>query len=247
MYRLEDGYWWYRALRDRIVAALDAYAPEARSFLDAGCGTGGVLADLRRRRPGARFVGLDASPHALERCRRRALPCLARGSVNDLPFDSAAFGVITCHDVLDFEGIDDRRALAEFARVLEPHGVLVLNLPAFEFLRGAHDEFVKTQHRYRRREVEELARGAGLEVLRATYWNAALFPVVALVRRLRRTRAATHESDLRSIARSLDRLLYGLLRIEAAWLRRRPLRFGTSVFCVARRDAAPVSSQKWSL
>jgi SAM-dependent methyltransferase len=235
MYRLEERYWWYRALRDRIVSVLDAYAPHARAFLDAGCGTGAVLQELSRRKPGASFVGVDLSPHALDRCRLRSLPLLMRASVNDLPIRSGAFDVVTSHDVLYFEGIDDRRALAEFARVLAAEGTLVLNLPAFECLRGAHDEFVKGRRRYTRAEIGELVRGAGFRLLFTSYWNAALFPAVALVRRLRRTRSETNESDLRPLPDAINRLLYALLRVEAAWLRRGTLPFGTSVLAVARK------------
>jgi SAM-dependent methyltransferase len=235
MYRLEERYWWYRALRDRIVWLLDTYAPQATAFLDAGCGTGAVLQELSRRRPGARFLGLDLSPDALERCRMRSLPLLVRASVHDLPIRSGAFDVVTSQDVLYFEGIDDHRTLTEFRRVLAPEGTLVLNLPAFKFLRGAHDEFVKGRRRYTRAELGDLVRGAGFRLLFLSYWNAALFPAVALVRRLRRTRAVTSESDLRPLPEGLNRLLYAVLRFEAAWLRRGTLPFGTSVLAVARK------------
>ena len=235
MYRFEESYWWYRALRDRIDLALDAYAPGFHSLLDAGCGTGGVLLHLRERSASLRLVGLDLSAQALERCRARRLPLLARASVNDVAFRSACFDVVTSHDVLYFEAIDDERALAELSRVLAAGGILVLNLPAFECLRGAHDDFVKTRRRYTRADVVRLVRASGLEVVRATYWNAVLFPAIALVRRLRRSRAQVPESDLRPIAGWLNRMLYGLLRLEASWLRRGTLPFGTSVFCVARK------------
>jgi SAM-dependent methyltransferase len=233
MHRLEDEHWWYRALRDRIDIALDRWAPGFRSLLDAGCGTGGVLQHLQERRPEARLIGFDLSPDALRRCRSRGFAALARASVNDVAFRSAAFDVVTSHDVLYFEGIDDERAIAELTRVLAPGGILVLNLPAFEFLRGAHDEFVRGRRRYTRREVEMFLRDAGLDVLTATYWNAPLMPAVAVVRRLRRHRAHAAESDLRPLPRWLNRLLYALVRLEAVWLRSGTLPFGSSVLCVA--------------
>ena len=237
MYRLEEGYWWYRGLRDRIVLALDAHAPGFHSLLDAGCGTGGVLDHLRACHPRARLVGLDRSPHALERCRMRGCRLLARASVNEIGIRGGTFDVVTCNDVLYFEGVDDRRAIAELARVLATGGILVLNLPAFEFLRGAHDAFVSGHRRYTRGDVVRLVCGAGLEVVRITYWNAALFPAVAVVRQLRKTRQRTLQSDLRPIPATLNRVLYTLLRLEAVWLRHGSLPFGTSVLCIARKPS----------
>ena len=40
---VEDHMWWYRALHRRLVAAL---AGRDGCVLDAGCGTGGLLARL---------------------------------------------------------------------------------------------------------------------------------------------------------------------------------------------------------
>jgi len=247
MHRLEDEHWWYRALRDRIDIALDRWAPGFRTLLDAGCGTGGVLQHLKQRRPQTRLIGFDLSADALRRCRSRGFSSLARGSVNDVAFRSAVFDVVTSQDVLYFEGIEDERAVAELARVLAPGGVLILNLPAFEFLRGSHDVFVKTRRRYTRKQVAELVRAAGLEILTATYWNAPLMPVVAAVRRLRTNRAEVPESDLRPVHRWLNRILYALVRLEAVWLRSGTLPFGSSVLCVARKitlceEASPIGA-----
>jgi len=235
MYRLEATYWWYRALRDRVDMALDSFCPRFATLLDAGSGTGGLLDHLRARHPGARLAGIDLSADALALSRRRGLEPLACGSVNALPFRSDRFDVVVSNDVLYFAGIDDDRAVADFARVLAPGGVLLLNLPAFELLRGSHDEFVKGRRRYTRRDILAIVQRAALEPLRATYWNALLFPAIAMVRSLRRRREQVAESDLRPLAPRWNALLYRLTRAEAVWLRHGSLPFGTSVFCVARK------------
>src|SRR5918912_636461 len=45
------------------------------------------------------------------------------------------------------------RGLAELRRVLKPPGVLLLRVPAHDWLRGAHDRLVHTRHRYAPDEV----------------------------------------------------------------------------------------------
>src|SRR5262252_3142541 len=49
---VEQDMWWYRALHRRLLAAVT----EVRgALLDAGCGTGGLLARLRASRPDLRL------------------------------------------------------------------------------------------------------------------------------------------------------------------------------------------------
>ncbi|MGH7899836.1 MAG: class I SAM-dependent DNA methyltransferase [Candidatus Binatia bacterium] len=240
MYHLEESYWWYRGLHEITRDAIARHAPGFESLLDAGCGTGGLLRLLREWRPHARFVGSDFSPHALDFSGRRGFPELVRGRVDALAFRSAAFDVVACNDVLYFEGVDVDRALDEIARVLGPRGVLAINLPAFELLRGSHDRFVHGVRRFTRREMRDRLANAGFEILQASYWNATLFPLIAVLRLLRR-RESVAESDLRPLAPFANQTLLGVVRLEARWLRRSNLPFGTSIHCVARKRAAGVA------
>jgi SAM-dependent methyltransferase len=132
--------------------------------------------------------------------------------------------------------VDDRRAVREFFEVLRPGGLLVLNLPAYEFMRSAHDQAVHTRHRYLKREVEDLFSDSGFSIIKVSYWNALLFPLVLLVRLLRAFRA--HEksaSDIRVLPLPLNAILHMLLRIENWWLRHATLPLGSSVFGIAQK------------
>src|SRR3954449_5277748 len=52
----EEHMWWYRALHRRM---LDALVGVHGAVLDAGCGTGGLLARIRAERPDLRPIGLE--------------------------------------------------------------------------------------------------------------------------------------------------------------------------------------------
>ena len=65
---VEDHMWWYRALHRRLVAAL---AGLDGCVLDAGCGTGGLLARLLVERPDLRTVGLEWTEFGLPPRRRQ--------------------------------------------------------------------------------------------------------------------------------------------------------------------------------
>jgi len=246
MFALEESHWWYRALHRRILAALDrsgALAPPPPACLDAGCGTGMLLARLDRR---VRGSGLDHSALALALARRRGLPHLLRGSVEALPVASASQAIIVSADVLYHQGVtDDQQALREFSRCLMPGGLLVLNLPAFNRLRSTHDEAVHTARRYTARAVRRKLAASGLLPLRVRYWNWLLFGPIAL-RRLRHrrpvtssgrgARAAPEPSDLAPLPAWLNGLLAALMRAEEALDWAAPP-FGLSVLAVARKPA----------
>ena len=110
------------------------HAAPAGTLLDAGCGTGGLLARLSAALPDRAAIGLDADHFACERARAKSGRPVCAGSVNALPFADGAFGAIVSADVLCHAGVDERAALAQFHRVLCEHGVLILNLPAYSWL-----------------------------------------------------------------------------------------------------------------
>ncbi len=237
MFEVEDRHWWYRGVRCDVANAMARFAPPAGGsgrLLDAGCGTGGLLAGLRESHARTE-TGIDISMEGLSLARSRGLRRLVRGSVSRLPFASGAFDVITSIDVLAHREVDEREALSEFRRCLKEDAVLILQLPAFDWLRGGHDDAVWTKRRLHKTEVERLLREAGLSLRRSFYRNSFLFPAAAL-RRLLSRRPASHEarSDVGPVPPFWNLLLGGILLLESA-ARGRGFRlpFGLSVFCVA--------------
>ena len=234
MFAVEDRHWWYRGVRTEIERAVGRFAPSAGRWLDAGCGTGGLLAGLSSMTPG---TGVDISPIGLRLARSRGLTRLARASVSSLPFADEAFSVITSVDVLAHRQVDLPEALREHFRCLRPGGLLILQLPAFDALRGGHDDAVWTRRRYRKAEVAEMLRTSGFQVRRIFYRNSLLFPVAAVRRLLARgSRRGQPRSDVSSVPAPINAALYRVLELDA-FLRKLGLRlpFGLSVFSVARR------------
>ena len=137
MFAAEEAHWWYRSLRAWLRMRLGRRVPRGARVLDAGCGTGANLALLAAM--GYRAVGLDLWPAALRLAARRpgAARRMCRGSVTRLPFATGGFDAVVAMDVLYLlDEADEAAALAEFRRVLRPGGLLILHLPAHEWLRG---------------------------------------------------------------------------------------------------------------
>lgn len=244
MRRVEDSHWWYAALRGSVAGEVKALLSGRTGgrILDAGCGTGGMMEALRRENPAWKLCGLDSSPVAIGHTRERGFQDLALGSVDALPYAAASFDVVLSLDILYFEGVDEARAMGEFQRVLKPGGVLVLNLPAFDFLRGRHDVAVKGVRRYTPARVRELIARSGLEAPRVHCWNLWLFLPILCWRLLSRVPVAggtaAPRSDLSMPHAFPNSVLAAIARLDMALCRAISSPLGTSVQAVARKPMA---------
>jgi SAM-dependent methyltransferase len=240
MFAQEERHWWYVGMRRISTALLERYPPlvdgqdrRPLEILDAGCGSGGTTSYLRRF---GRVTGVDLAPEALALARKRCLDRLARSSVGALPFQDGSFDVVTSFDVLYHLNVDDDlAALGDIHRVLRPGGVALIRLPAFDWIRGAHDEAVHTRHRYTRDELSEKLEDAGFRLEHATYANFVLFPLAPAKRYLEQRKGTREATDLWLPPGPVNRLLADLLSLEALPARQLGLPWGLSVFAVARR------------
>lgn len=228
---LEERFWWYRGLHRRV---LDALPEPAEHILDAGCGTGGMLAKVASR---GQVHGIDFSPHALRFARERGLTRLGRASVEALPFRARSFDVVISLDVLYHRAVvDDSQAMREFRRVLRPGGRVILNLPAFESLRSSHDTAIHTARRYERKALAHQLEQCGLRPVRLSYWNALLFPALAAVRLVRKREAEGNpESDVRPLPDAVNGVLDGILEVERGLMKGIQFPAGLSILAVAER------------
>jgi SAM-dependent methyltransferase len=199
--------------------------------LDAGCGTGGLLARLLVERPDLHAVGLEWAERASRRAADKSGAPVVRGSVNTLPFAAACFDAVIAADLLCHGAVDPAQALAELLRVLRPGGRLIVNMPAYSWLLSDHDRLVHNVRRCTVSQLRALIQGAGFIRVEATYWNGLLLPLMVVQRKLRRRNAAV--SDVAPFPPWLDAMFHAITEME----RRLPLcpPAGGSVLATAER------------
>jgi SAM-dependent methyltransferase len=243
--RAEQSHFWFRGFRSFVrplVADAVAGRP-APKILDCACGTGANLVMLSKH---GRAFGFDISWEGLLFARGYDQPRIALASITHVPFPDATFDLVTAFDVL-YSLSDEQEAAAvqEIFRVLRPGGALIVNVAALRILRGSHAVFGAELRRSTRRRLRALLTSHGFDVVRLTYTNFVLFPLMLAVRTAQRTmgRASPEEAgvDLKVPPGPFNETLSALLGLEAAALRRIDMPIGSSLLCVARR---PPSNEK---
>ena len=237
--RAEQAHFWFRGFRGfvRPLVADAVAGREKAQILDCGCGTGANLVMLSEY---GRVFGFDLSWQGLQFARGYGQTRVAHASIGHIPFTSNSFDVVTAFDVLYSVPEDvEASAVGEFYRLLRPGGTVILNVAALSILKGNHSVFGSEVRRSTRRRLRGLLSRHGFEVMRLTYTNFSLFPLMLAVRTAQRVIGlATPEeagTEIMVPPRPVNAVLSSLLSIEARALRVLDMPIGSSLLCVARK------------
>lgn len=241
MFNIEDHYWWYVGLRELILSFIDDFNNRKKNsqILDAGCGTGKILENCKAYK----IYGIDFSEEAIKYCKLRKLDKVVKGSICRLPFKNESFDLVISLDVLYHKDVeDDVQTLKELYHVMNKEGILLLNLPAYNFLRSRHDQVFHTRRRYTVKDLRAKVEAAGFEIQKITYRNTFLFPIAFAKRIMERIVPVDPdkaESDLKPLPRVLNGILAQFLFLENKLIRfglRFP--FGLSIYCIAKKPSS---------
>ncbi len=190
--KMQKDHFWYRGRRRFLVHAvrqrLRLYGNRTEPFraVDYGGGCGGWAQWIHGRLPD-QFPTVDLADSSRACLEQAEAPMRHVGqrylvNVRDVPWSSHWDVAFLC-DVLEHLP-DDREVFRRIGRSLRPGGLLFVTVPALQFFWSYNDELVHHHRRYARRDLEQLAKESGLELIDARYFMFLLSPLV-LLRRLR--------------------------------------------------------------
>jgi SAM-dependent methyltransferase len=233
----EDRHWWFVGRRAVISALLDRIElPPHPQIVEAGCGTGGNL-DLLERRGSVRAFEPHGEAADIAQDRHPTIEVQAGELPGHLPYPSASFDLVAALDVLEHVD-DDARALASLVRLARPGGWIIVTVPAHQALWGSHDRRLHHLRRYGRRQLHELAAGAGVDIVFETAFNTVLAPIAVVYRAIERVVGGNFGNQERLPPTPVNRLLSRLFAIERRIVTRRAIPFGLSYALVLRRPDA---------
>lgn len=232
---VEAEHWYYSGKRTAVRAWLQRAGPPGQNdrLLDCGAGTGLFAAEMSAF---CQVLVLDDHEEALRMLRTRFRPEQILSLAGDqVPLPDASLNFITALDVLEHTP-DDGAVVRSFHRLLKSGGSAVITVPASMALWSDWDESLHHFRRYHRAQLKALFPTAGWDILHVNYTNVPVYPLVWLMRNLRRWFPA-HEGR----ARMEDKIPPGWLNRFLRWqfvtmaLWRFPLPFGVSLLLVARK------------
>lgn len=232
-FKREEKDWWFNGREKIVLSVLKPFFSERKNWVigDIGSGSGRILDKLQLY---GTVVGVDNSPLAVEFCQKKKRNVFL-GDASHLEFPDSSFNLITMLEVLEhLEG--EKAALKEARRVLKRKGLLILTVPAFPFLWGSHDLVSHHKRRYSKGELKRKLENEGFQIVKVSYFNSYLFPVVAVVRLFRRlTKSRKLQSDFLNLPPTLNWLLERMFSSERYLLRWVSLPFGVSLLVLARK------------
>lgn len=227
---LEQGvdpadHWYYRTKADALLRSLARHDVVPQRITDVGAGSGFFSSVLLDRFPQATATCVD--PHYADEQ-------LAAGT-DRMSFVRQGAGPADLYLFMDvLEHVEDDRGLLDTYLEQAPAGAwFFVSVPAMSFLWSGHDVFLGHHRRYTLRQVTDVVRASGLQVVSGRYVYGATFPVVSAVRLLRRRAKDEPTSDMKPVSPAVNRTLTTVL----GWENRLPGNrlAGSTALVLARR------------
>jgi SAM-dependent methyltransferase len=237
--KYQKDYWWATVRREIISELIEMHIScwKKGSVLDIGCGSGGNLRYIER------FgcpIGIDADMEEVVKAKEEEGARVAVADAEKIPFKRDVFSIVSLQDVLEHL-YNPEECLNEVRRVCRPGGLIVITVPAYQFLfNPVADE--DHRKRYIAREVADMVHAAGFEIIKLSYFNTFLFPLMLSQRLLQKAMLAMKKGEnfFPKYPTRFGRLFRSIFELEMRPLRFMDFPFGGSVLCICKKPGGGV-------
>lgn len=231
LYELEEKHWWHKAKRELCKKIVAKYFKGGK-IVDIGCGTGKNVEAFSKF---GEIWGIDNSDEALKYCRDyRKLKNVKKGEAEKTGLRTSSFDLVTLLDVL--EHTDDTKTLKEIHRILKKDGLLLITVPAYQWIWSQWDVVLHHRRRYTKSKLEDLLKKNGFEIVYGSYFQSFLVLPVYIVRKLKSLiKSKDYGSDFRIGNSFINKSLLGLSKFERDVVLKHGVPFGLSIVVLSKK------------
>ena len=234
MLKLESSHWWFVARRKIIQKAINNLdLPRNIRILDAGCGNGDNLSLLSTF---GDLVAFEKNEYALKTAKSKKIGEIYKAELPDkLPNTiKTNFDLIVLLDVLEHID-DDSKSLTTVRKLMNNKGIILITVPAFQWLWSEHDVIHHHKRRYSKSELREKLDSSGYRIKYISYFNTLLFPF-ALVERIGQKIFSPSNPEILELPNNkINFLLEKIFSLEAIFMNKISLPFGLSLVAIAEK------------
>lgn len=236
---VEKEHWWFCGRRTVLRSVLNKLLSSGdvpRRILEVGCGNGGNLPLLAE-------YGQVTAVELDDRARARAAECgiaqVEKGWLPDgLPYKEPTFDLILALDVIEHVD-DDLGSIRALREILNPNGMLLITVPAYQWLWSEHDEVAHHKRRYNLAQCKQLLAEGGFNTSYATYFNSLLFPLAVPHVKFRKYFSNDAYGALRVPPPFINRLLLSTFELESRLIPDVSIPYGISILiCASPTEAS---------
>lgn len=245
--KMESHHFWFRARRMALLKILKNTIQGPALGLDIGCGTGRNASFFSEN--GFPTIGVDVFDSFQVEKSKKISPGFVMGDIFAIE-PQGEFDFVVLLDVIEHIQ-NDSKFLAQAIKFLKPNGVLLISVPAFQFLWSSVDEVDQHFRRYDKSILRKLVNSlsseigsaekistegnsAPLEIEKQLYFFGLTLPLYYLSRLKNRTRQATMRQEV-EIHPAVNELLFALLKFEMLFMPFGGFPLGSSLFCLVRK------------
>lgn len=233
----EETHWWFVARRSILKSIIGKILIQQKlksplkilNVGPAGGTTSIMLQDF------GEVKSLEFDKLLYDYCKNERKMDVDQGSITNLPYEDESFDVACAFDVIEHVK-NDTKAFEELRRVLRKNGVIIITVPAYQFLWSTHDDINYHFRRYTKKRINQLALSTGLSLLYSSYFNFFLFVPILGTRLLGKLRSPSKNGngsdfDQYKPGQLTNKIFRSIFQAERKLLYPGKFPFGVSIFC----------------
>ena len=235
IFRVENDHFWFRCRKKLIKNYFRKFINKSDEIIEVGAGTGNIAEMLQGE--GFHVSVGDIHINGLKYAVGHGIENCYQFDLLKSPFVSE-FDVIAMFDVI--EHIEDEGLVFfNIKQTLKANGILILTVPAYNFLWNRDDAIACHKQRYNIIQIKKMLLLNGFEVIKTQYFFGAIFPLLVLRKFINKDDGSEiKESEIVKdiiISKVINLLLMCISSIEIFLLRWLSIPFGGSIIAIARK------------